>query len=115
MRSVTRWRALDSGQRLLVAHALLLVPLVRLSLRMRGFTRTARSLAHRSQRAVGRADLETSRRAAEAVALVTGRSLIGARCLGRSLVLWFVLRRRGIDAELVVGSEMPRDGRLPAH
>jgi hypothetical protein len=46
---------------------------------------------------------------------VAGRQIVGARCLGRSLVLWFLLRRRGIDAELVIGAEAPRNGSLPAH
>lgn len=46
---------------------------------------------------------------------MAGRSVVGAPCLGRSLVLWFLLRRRGVDAELVIGAEAPRGGELPAH
>ena len=56
-----------------------------------------------------------ARPAAEAVGSWPDDPSIGARCLGRSLVLWFLLRRRGIDAELVIGADMPRGGELPAH
>ncbi len=31
------------------------------------------------------------------------------------MVLWFLLRRRGVDAELVVGTLAPTDDDLPAH
>ena len=30
-------------------------------------------------------------------------------------MLWFLLRRRGIDAELVIGAAAPHAGELPAH
>jgi len=74
------------------------MPLVQLSLRVRGFTRTAGMLASHSQRRAGPADPPDA-----------------PPCLGRSLVLWFLLRRRGIDAELVIGAGTPRGGELPAH
>jgi hypothetical protein len=109
LRSLTReqWRV--------VFASLLLLPLVQLSLRRRGLTRTAGVLAGYSQRQAVPADPADARPLGEAVGLVAGRSLVGARCLGRSLVLWFLLRRRGVDAELVIGTEAPRDGELPAH
>jgi len=47
--------------------------------------------------------------------VVAGRRLVGAPCLARSLVVWFLLRRRGIDAVLVIGAADPGDGVLPAH
>ena len=52
---------------------------------------------------------------AEAVMLVAGRKVVGALCLGRSLLLWFLLRRRGMDAELVVGTKAPIDDTWQAH
>ena len=52
---------------------------------------------------------------AEAVALVAGRTVVGALCLGRSLLLWFLLRRRGMDAVLVVGSMSAVDDEWMAH
>lgn len=47
--------------------------------------------------------------------MVAGRSVVGARCLGRSLVLWFLLRRRGIDAELVLGAVANGTSEFLAH
>jgi hypothetical protein len=46
---------------------------------------------------------------------VARRRLIGARCLPRSLTLWFLLRRRGVDAQLVVGAAPELDRRAPGH
>jgi Transglutaminase-like superfamily len=109
LRTLTReqWRA--------VFASLLLLPGVQLALRFRGFNRTAAMLASHSQRQAVPADPRDARPLGDAVALVAGRSVVGARCLGRSLVLWFLLRRRGVDAELVIGAEVPRGEGLPAH
>jgi hypothetical protein len=52
---------------------------------------------------------------ADAVSLVAGRKMVGALCLGRSLLLWYLLRRRGMDAELVVGAKSPVDEAWMAH
>jgi hypothetical protein len=114
-RRLSLLRALTREQWRIVLESLLLLPGVRLSLRVRGFTRTAGVLASRSQRRAVPADPREARPLGEAVGLVAGRSVVGAQCLGRSLVLWFLLRRRGIDAELVLGAGAPRDGQLPAH
>lgn len=99
----------------MVIGTLALLPLVRVSLRTRGFRWTTMVLTRLSDRAAVAEDVDRARRDAEAVAVVAGRPVVGARCLGRSLVLWFLLRRRGIDAELVIGAERAEAGRLPAH
>jgi hypothetical protein len=108
-------RGLTREQRRVALASVLLLPSVQLSMRIRGFMRTAGTLATRSQRKAVPADPSDARPLGVAVGLVAGRSIVGARCLGRSLVLWFLLRRRGIDAELVIGAEAPRDRELPAH
>jgi transglutaminase superfamily protein len=114
-RRLSRLRSLSAAQWRVVLASLLLVPAVQTSLHLRGFTRTATALALRSRRPPVPTAPDRARPAAEAVALVAGRSRFGARCLGRSLVLWFLLRRRGVDAELVIGAEPPRAGELFAH
>lgn len=114
-RRLSLLRSLTREQWRVVCASLLLLPGVQLSLRTRGFTRTAGMLANRSGRHAVPADPCDVRPLGEAVGLVAGRSVVGARCLGRSLVLWFLLRRRGVDAELVIGAEAPRGGKLPAH
>ena len=114
-RKLARLRALSTAQRMVVLASLVLVPATQLSLRFLGFSRTARTLARWSERRPAPPDAEASREAADAVNLVAGQTVVGARCLGRSLVLWFILRRRGIDAELVIGADAPRRGELQAH
>ena len=76
---------------------------------------TANKLAGWSHGTAGSPDLVRSRRAAMAVAVVASRKVVGAPCLARSLVLWFLMRRRGVDAEVVIGAEMPGEGPLFAH
>jgi hypothetical protein len=109
-----RLRSLTPAQRNVLAASVVVLPLVRLSLRVRGFRATTRRLAAMSNRSSAEADLLAARQAADAVA-IAARVPVGARCLARSLVLWFLLRRRGIDAQLVLGAGKPSDGALPAH
>jgi hypothetical protein len=108
-------RSLDAAQWRVLLVSLVLVPTVQLSLRVRGFSWTSRMLAARSDAPARASDIAEATAAAEAVAIVAGRPVVGARCLGRSLLLWFLLRRRGIDAELLIGAEPARERTLPAH
>ena len=114
-RRSARLRSLNSSQWCVVFASLTLVPAVQLSLRLRGFKRTAVPLERHSRRPAVPAGPESARPIAEAVTVVAGRRLVGAPCLARSLVVWFLLRRRGIDAVLVIGAADPGDGVLPAH
>lgn len=106
---------MSAAQWWVAVQSLMLLPMVELSLKVRGFKRTAMPLAKRSQRDTRTTTQHEARLAAEAVAMVAGRRAVGAECLGRSLVLWFLLRRRGIDAALVIGAGKPVGGELPAH
>src|SRR4051794_25392839 len=109
-----RLRSLTPAQRNVLAASVVVLPLVRLSLRVRGFRATTQLLAAMSPRSAAEAALLPARQAADAVAIAAHLPL-GARCLERSLVLWFLLRRRGIDAQLVLGAGKPTVGALPAH
>ena len=113
--NLARMLSLSPDQRRVALASVVLLPAVQTSLHLRGFNRTARTLATRSERSAVPTEPNKARPAAEAVALVAGRSLVGARCLCRSLVLWFLLRRRGIDAQLVIGAQASVNGELPAH
>lgn len=114
-RRIARLRCLSRAQWAIAIASALLLPVTQIGLRLVGFNRTAGLLARLSTRPPRPADRAYVTAAADAVALVAGRPVLGARCLGRSLVLWFLLRRRGIDAELVVGAHPPGDGTLDAH
>ncbi len=112
---IQRIRALDAGQwRVVVTSVVLLAP-IQLMLKSRGLKWTAAKLAARSDRPVGGSDRAKASSMAEAVSLVAGRKVVGALCLGRSLLLWYLLRRRGMDAELVVGAKAPVDETWMAH
>jgi hypothetical protein len=113
-RRLARLRSLDPLQWRVLLAALALVPTVQLALRVLGFRPTAGRLAAWSDRPVTPASVAEARAVAEPVAIVAGRRLVGARCLGRSLVLWFLLRRRGVDAELLIGADATA-GVLSAH
>src|SRR5689334_1693619 len=107
---LARLRALSLAQWRVVLVSVALLPLIRISLRVRGFRATAGMLAARSARGAVPAAPSEARSVADAVGLVAAQPGVGAACLGRSLGLWFLLRRRGIDAELVLGADMPRGG-----
>jgi hypothetical protein len=102
-------------QPLVVLTSLILLPAVRLSLRLRGFGRTSNALAALSMTEPHEPDLTRTRQVADAVALVAGRRVVGAQCLARTLVLWFLLRRRGVDARFVLGADAPGPDGLSAH
>jgi hypothetical protein len=85
------------------------------ALRVLGYERTRRRFAGRDRPAPpdGRAD-ELARAATRAVALLVRRRPMRATCLPRSVALWSLLRRRGVDTEVVIGVR-PGGEPLDAH
>jgi Transglutaminase-like superfamily len=105
-----------SGDQLrVVVTSLVLLPFIQLMLRARGLKRSAIFLAARSDRPAGELDIAAATSMADAVSIVAGRKMVGALCLGRSLLLWFLLRRRGMDAVLVVGTDVATGDDWQAH
>jgi hypothetical protein len=101
----------------LFGASLLLLPATSLALRLAGFRRTNRALnALVPARAdwAGEAASDYTRAASRMVRLAAVRGLTRPLCLPRSLVLWFLLHRRRIDARLHVGVRQ-LDGALDAH
>ena len=98
-----------------VSASCALLPAVRLLLRLRGLQATASWLAIRSDVASRPPDTDRCSSVAKAVSMVSNRRLIGATCLPRSLTTWFLLRRRGIDAVVVLGADVSNTDGLPAH
>ena len=107
-------RSLSWQQWLWAGEALTVVPRVERSLRKHGFKVTAARLAARSD-SVASAAFVSYPQMAKSVRLVANRPVIGAVCLGRSLTLWSMLRRRGVDAQLVIGAGLIADQELSAH
>ncbi len=115
-RKLRTWRALPPAERDVLGRALWLLPAVRASLWLLGLRRTRAWLG----RSPGRAAPEAGT-ADERAAAITRLAGIAARyqrgydtCLVRSLVVWALLQREGLAAEVRVGARR-RGGRLEAH
>jgi hypothetical protein len=90
------------------------LPLVLRVVRVQRLTGTlGQSLdGHRS--AGGRVDEPRARRIARIVAMASRHTPTSNTCLHRSLTLWWVLGRRGLDSHLKMGARL-NEGRLDAH
>jgi hypothetical protein len=130
-----RFSALDRQARGLFLRAVAALPLVALSLRLRGFRATHESLqklfpkskpngdsnsaatdeaAGESLGSVRRAADERVEMTARMVRAAAYRSFAGAGCLERSLTLWWLLGRQGIASSVRIGTRKTRD-KLDAH
>jgi hypothetical protein len=100
-----RYRALDPQSRRIFRRAVVLLPLVRLSLRLRGYGRTYASLQKRlgpasEIPASAQADLQKNCRMVRAAVHYLPATFT---CLEESLTLWFLLCQRGFQARLRIG------------
>jgi hypothetical protein len=112
------WR-LPRGERRFVLRAAVMLSLTAAALRVLGFPRWKRTLEKFLPREPASA-LDADSRLAFARALsrvaekAERRGPRRPNCLERSLVLWWLLRRRGLPAELRIGARK-RDAQLEAH
>jgi len=112
---------LEPGARGLFLRAVALLPIVSLSLRLRGFRSTQASLQKRIARGAG-GDCHLSDAAKAAAIDLTARevrsaayrTLGGATCLERSLALWWLLGRQGIASSLRIGTRK-NEAKFEAH
>jgi hypothetical protein len=105
--ALRRFRELPPGGRGLFVRALTLLPLVGLSLRLRGFRATQSTLQNLlSTQALHPDKSMTSQAAvvARAVRSAAYRGLGSPSCLEKSLTLWWLLRREGIESEIRIGA-----------
>jgi hypothetical protein len=116
-RSWRTWRSLPWTERRLFVQALLLLPLVDLALRAGRYQSVYAFLQRRSplgSRVPEGRELPTAYRYAQLVDAASRRNPFEATCLRRSLVLWWLLRRDGVDGMLRVGVRRP-EGAFEAH
>jgi Transglutaminase-like superfamily len=106
-----RFRTLQPQARGLFLRAAALVPLISLSLRLRGFRATQASLQKRLGSAVSSQNVPTNPSEGEYAALTARmvasaavRSFGIATCLERSLAVWWLLSRRGIASKVRIGT-----------
>lgn len=113
MRRLRKYLALSPAGRAIVLLSLLLLPVVASLLKARGMERTRAWLDRLALFAAG----GTSALAPREIATLVGvaASLLQARCLPRSLVLWHFLRDRDTAAEIRLGVTKLADGSLSAH
>ena len=113
MRSaLQRWMKLSIGERLTFLQALFLLPLAGLLLRFGRYQSVLSALQKVTPLKERRSKVDPmreARRTAELVSAAAWRGLYDATCLRRSLVLWWMLRRRGIDSQLRIGARMEGD------
>ena len=111
-----RWRELTIKERFILLQALFLLPVAGVLLRFFRYqalhAKLKRLTPLRDQRK--QIDLLEARRMGELVNTAAWRGLYDATCLRRSLVLWWLLRRRGIDSALRIGVRM-EDGEFMSH
>jgi Transglutaminase-like superfamily len=112
------WR-LAPPERRVVLRAAIMLSLTAAALRVLGFPRW-KSTLERFLRNVSAAPgdsvsrLSLAREIAPLAEKAERRGPLRPNCLERSLVLWFLLRRRGLPAELRIGARK-QDARFEAH
>jgi hypothetical protein len=111
-----RFSQLDSEARGMFLRAALLLPLIRLSLWIRGFRATQRGLQDFSFFARPKEHISensTGDRVAIAVRMVNAAAYHGRgrpTCLEKSLTLWWLLRQSGVSSSVRIGARVAERG-----
>jgi len=103
-----RYRALDSEARRTFRRAAALLPVMKASLRLRGFKKTRESLEKRERQessppAQSGAGLNQVLKTSRMVRAAAQYGFLRASCLEESLTLWYLLRKQGYAAKLRIG------------
>ena len=116
--NLKKTRELSGAERWLLAQAFLALPLVALGLRCWGFRRLQARLNQGAALALHssalKSGLDQARATARLVQAAARYGLFRPTCLPQSLVLWWLLRRQGLAADLRIGVK-PEPNRLEAH
>ena len=117
MNKCRKFLRLSGRERCWLFQALLLLPLTALVLRLLGLRLSHSALASSARcppnPRAARLAAETEK-VTRMVQLASAHSFFRPHCLHRSLVLWWLLRRAGIEGELRIGVSK-QAGRLSAH
>ena len=120
MKKLRKFMRLNPGERWTFVQAMILLPLTALVLRLAGLRRCqrlfSRFIPHNSARKTERSEVALTRafRISHLVGQAVRHGIYPANCLQRSLALWWLLRRRGIQSELQFGTKK-ESGRFEAH
>jgi hypothetical protein len=115
-----RFRALDSEARGLFLRGSIILPLIFLSMRVRGFNSTQaalRKFGFSSNEAIRLTPSNMTEQVERTARTIRAAACYGLRrptCLEKSLALWWLLRRQGITSSLRIGTRKA-GGRFGAH
>jgi len=115
-----RFRRRPPEDRSFILRAALLLPLTEMGLRFFGFRRWKEMIekfflpAQPAQTLTEDLERETALRATRAVRSVELHGPTAPNCLERSMTLWWILRRAGVNGELHIGARK-KDERFEAH
>jgi len=114
-----QYSALDPEARKLFRRAATLLPLIVISLRFRGFSKTKERLQAKSDAAAPpeitrERAAETLERTCRMVEAASRHGAVRATCLEESLALWYLLKKQGVMANLRIGVRKP-EGKFEAH
>lgn len=119
-RKFRAWNSFSVFQRYLIIQALILLPLVNLSLNILGYKRTyflitklfflsPNTYAIKPELVISRQIITTTN-----MVTIAAKYYKSATCLRKSLTLWFLLRNQGIETELKIGTRF-NQGEFQAH
>ena len=117
-RKAETWHNLSKSDRALVIRAMFLLPVVATSLKTVGLRRTQSWLTRNSLEPTVSPTEQTRanvRRAAQMVAVACRWHPLHSSCLARTIVLWNLLRRRGIETDVRIGARSDSHGEFQAH
>jgi hypothetical protein len=110
-----RFARLTPAERRALRRAILLLPRVELGFRLRGYERTSRRIGGDLTAPPASEDVaELVAANVRAVGSAATRLPVPGACLARSVTLWALLRRQGIDSEVVIAVRRA-DGAPDAH
>ncbi|HEX8837914.1 MAG TPA: lasso peptide biosynthesis B2 protein [Candidatus Acidoferrum sp.] len=118
LKSLQRFSALERPAQTLFLRAFVVLHLVGLSLKFRGFDVTRSALLKKLSHVAPQTDSDSLHKrialTAHMVNLADQHGLVHPSCLVKSLTLWWLLGRQGITSELRVGVRK-EGGNLEAH
>ena len=115
MNSFRKARRLSPSEQRLLAQALVLLPLTRGAICLLGIKHWQRLLSRLPTTSNSNHGSEQRARViARMVKIAAERRIINANCLQQTLVLWFLLRRHGIDSEICFGARK-QQGEVQVH
>ena len=107
-RRIRRYLALNPGDKRLFAKAYLSLSLIDLMLQLFGFERTLRflsrrALLHKVERVPDRNEISQAKAMASVVAIAGRYTPLDGSCLRQALLLFYLLRRKGLSPEVRIG------------